>query len=121
MDGAAAANVQEVVPFFGVSDIQESVRYDVDGLGSHVTHRWVDGGHLRWCRLAKGAVALMLQEFAREAHGPRRPAGHLGCRRVARLRVRGRGRHLPGGYGPWHHCVGAAGRQRHVGHLPHRS
>jgi catechol 2,3-dioxygenase-like lactoylglutathione lyase family enzyme len=47
-------NVKQVVPFFGVSDIEESLRYYVDGLGFQMTSKWVDEGKLRWCWLEYG-------------------------------------------------------------------
>jgi lactoylglutathione lyase len=62
-DARNEANVQQSVPFFWVSDIEESVRYYVDGLGFEKTLEWVDGGKLRWCWLQNGGAALMLQEF----------------------------------------------------------
>jgi len=72
------ADVKQAVPFFSVSDIQESVRYYVDGLGFTMTNRWLDGGRLRWCWLQRGGAALMLQEFPQEGHDAWRPAGKVG-------------------------------------------
>jgi lactoylglutathione lyase len=72
------ANVKQAVPFFGVSNIEESVRYYVDGLGFQMTHRWVVEGKLRWCWLQLGGAALMLQEFAREGHDSWVPQGKVG-------------------------------------------
>ena len=72
-DGAAIrteSNVEQAVPFFSVWDIQESLRFYVDGLGFTTTKQWVDKGQLRWCWLELGDAALMLQEFWRE--GPHR-------------------------------------------------
>jgi lactoylglutathione lyase len=63
-----------VVPFFGVSNMEASVRYYVDGLGFEITNRWIDEGKLRWCWLQLGGAALMLQEFGQG----RAPAGKLG-------------------------------------------
>lgn len=62
------ANVEQAVPFFRVSNIEESVRYYVDGLGFEMTKKWIDEGKLRWCWLQLGGAALMLQEFRREGH-----------------------------------------------------
>jgi lactoylglutathione lyase len=56
-------NVEQAVPFFGVSNIEESVRFYVDGLGFEMTKKWTPGGKLRWCWLQLGGAALMLQEF----------------------------------------------------------
>jgi lactoylglutathione lyase len=59
-------NVQQAVPFFMVSKIEESLRYYVDGLGFEMTKKWIDEGKLRWCWLQHGGAALMLQEFRKE-------------------------------------------------------
>jgi catechol 2,3-dioxygenase-like lactoylglutathione lyase family enzyme len=74
-----ATNVKQAVPFFGVSNIEESVRYYVDGLGFEMTRKWVDGGKLRWCWLEHGDAALMLQEFWKEGHHANVPEGKLGA------------------------------------------
>jgi lactoylglutathione lyase len=75
---SAPPNVREAVPFFGVSDMEASVRYYVDGLGFEITLRWEPEGRLRWCRLQHGGAGLMLQEYLTEGHGGRRPEGKLG-------------------------------------------
>ena len=59
-------NVKQAVPFFGVSNIEESVQYYVHGLGFEMTKNWIDEGKLRWCWLELGGAALMLQEFRAE-------------------------------------------------------
>ena len=59
----SATNVRQAVPFFRVSDMEESVRYYVDGLGFTMTKKWIDEGKLRWCWLELGGAALMLQEW----------------------------------------------------------
>lgn len=59
-------NVKQAVPFFGVSDIEASVRYYVDGLGFEMTKNWIDKDKLRWCWLEIGDAAVMLQEFWKE-------------------------------------------------------
>ena len=41
-------NVEQAVPFFSVSDMQESLRYYVDGLGFKMTKKWIDDGVLRY-------------------------------------------------------------------------
>ena len=71
-------NVKQAVPFFGVSSIEESVRYYVDGLGFQMPNKWIDEGKLRWCWLQHGGAALMLQEFWKDGHHEGRPAGKLG-------------------------------------------
>jgi lactoylglutathione lyase len=72
------ANVQQAVPFFGVRDIEASVRYYVDGLGFKMTIDWRPDGKLRWCWLQNGGAALMLQEFRDDGRHDPPPAGKLG-------------------------------------------
>jgi lactoylglutathione lyase len=58
-------NVTQAVPFFMVSNMEESLRFYVDGLGFERTNQWIVEGKIRWCWLQHGAAALMLQEFHR--------------------------------------------------------
>jgi catechol 2,3-dioxygenase-like lactoylglutathione lyase family enzyme len=74
----AETNVEQAVPFFAVSNIEESVGYYVDGLGFTMTRKWIDEGKLRWCWLQHGGAALMLQEFRKEGHDSWTPQGKLG-------------------------------------------
>jgi lactoylglutathione lyase len=74
-------NVQQAVPFFGVTNMEASLRFYVDGLGFQMTKKWTpDGdGRVRWCWLELGAAALMLQEFRKDHHpNSGRPEGKLG-------------------------------------------
>ena len=71
-------NVKQAVPFFAVSNIEESVRYYVDGLGFEMTKKWIDEGKLRWCWLRIGSAALMLQEIWKEGPHAWVPEGKLG-------------------------------------------
>jgi catechol 2,3-dioxygenase-like lactoylglutathione lyase family enzyme len=71
-------NVKQAVPFFGVANIEESVRYYVDGLGFEMTKKWIDEGKLRWCWLQRDDAALMLQEFRKEGHDSWVPKGKVG-------------------------------------------
>ena len=59
-------NIERVVPFLRVRDIQRSHRFYVDGLGFAVKHQWTDDGKLRWSWLTLDDAALMLQEFRTE-------------------------------------------------------
>jgi len=77
-DSNTTANVREVVPFFGVNSIEDSVRYYVDGLGFTMKNNWTPDGKLRWCWLTLGSASLMLQEFWKEGHHAGRPDGKLG-------------------------------------------
>lgn len=76
------ANVKQAVPFFGVTNMEASLRFYVDGLGFTMKHRWIPDraedhpdGRIRWCWLQRGDAALMLQEFL----PARRPKETLGA------------------------------------------
>ena len=71
-------NVKQAVPFFAVSNIEESLRFYVDGLGFEMTLKWIDEGKLRWCWLKLGDAALMLQEFRKEGQDSWSPASKVG-------------------------------------------
>ena len=73
-DAITQANLTQAVPFFGVTDIQASLRFYADGLGFRLTHSWTPDGKLEWCWLQRGPVALMLQEY----RPGNRPDGALG-------------------------------------------
>jgi catechol 2,3-dioxygenase-like lactoylglutathione lyase family enzyme len=67
------ANVKQAVPFSGVTNMESSLRFYVDGLGFKIKHRWVpdvaDGnpeGKIRWCWLQHGDAGIMLQSSSRE-------------------------------------------------------
>jgi catechol 2,3-dioxygenase-like lactoylglutathione lyase family enzyme len=72
------ANVKESVPFFGVSNMEQALRFYIDGLGFAMANKWIDEGKLRWCWLQHGGAALMLQEFRKDGHGSWAPEGKLG-------------------------------------------
>jgi lactoylglutathione lyase len=78
LEAKDAANVKQAVPFFAVSNIEESVRYYVNGLGFEMTYKWIDEGKLRWCWLQRVGGALMLQDFRKEGHDSWVPEGKLG-------------------------------------------
>lgn len=71
-------NVKQAVPFFGVSSMEVSLRFYLDGLGCTMKHQWIDEGKLRWCWLEMGSAALMLQEFRKEGHDSWAPKGPVG-------------------------------------------
>ena len=79
---APAVNVKQAVPFFGVVNMEASLRFYIDGLGFTMSRYWIpDGdGHypseskVRWCWLELGDAAIMLQEFSPS----RRPKEVLG-------------------------------------------
>src|SRR5260370_26224316 len=72
------SNVQQAVPFLWVRDIDQSMRFYVDGLGCRMTNQGVDAGKLRWCWLELGGAALMLQEFWKEGPDRNIPEGSVG-------------------------------------------
>jgi lactoylglutathione lyase len=74
----AAPNVRQAVPFFGITDIEASLRFYVEGLGFTMTHRWAPEGRIRWCWLEHGGAAIMLQEFWKDGQQGGAPAGPLG-------------------------------------------
>jgi lactoylglutathione lyase len=56
-------NVQQVVPFFMITDMEASLRFYVDGLGFTMTNKWTPDGKIRWCWLQLEGAAIMLQEY----------------------------------------------------------
>ena len=71
-------NIKQAVPFFRVSDIKESIRFYVDGLGCEIRDKWEPEGQLRWCWLTLGEAAFMLQEFPTSGHDSWTPSGKVG-------------------------------------------
>jgi catechol 2,3-dioxygenase-like lactoylglutathione lyase family enzyme len=72
------ANVRQAVPFFGVTDIDASLRFYVDGLGFTLINKWEPEGRIRWCMLHLGEVDVMLQEYWKDGRRAGAPAGPLG-------------------------------------------
>jgi len=72
------SNVLQAVPLFGVSNMDASLRFYLDGLGFQMKNKWIDDGKLRWCWLELGNAALMLQEFRRDGHDSWVPKGKVG-------------------------------------------
>src|SRR5215470_1798844 len=66
-----SANVKQAVPFFGVTNMESSLRFYVEGLGFKIKYQWVpdhdehypSDAKIRWCWLELGDAAIMLQEF----------------------------------------------------------
>jgi catechol 2,3-dioxygenase-like lactoylglutathione lyase family enzyme len=67
-----SVNVKQAVPFFGVTNMEASLRFYVDGLGFKMKHSWIPDraedtdGRIRWCWLQLGDAAIMLQKFLPE-------------------------------------------------------
>lgn len=66
-------NVKQAVPFFGITNMDASLKFYLDGLGFKMKHWWIPDrtkdnpdGRIRWCWLELGEAALMLQEFRKE-------------------------------------------------------
>ena len=65
-----SVNVKQAVPFFGVTNMEASLRFYVEGLGFKMKRSWIPNreennpdGRIRWCWLELGETAIMLQEF----------------------------------------------------------
>ena len=76
-----SVNVKQAVPFFGVTNMESSLRFYVDGLGFKMKNSWIPDraedhpdGRIHWCWLELGDAAIMLQEFLPEG----RPKETLG-------------------------------------------
>ena len=78
IEAKTGPNVKQAVPFFSVSNIEQSLRFYVGGLGFEMTNKWIDEGKLCWCWLQLGGAALMLQEFRKEGHDSWVPEGKVG-------------------------------------------
>jgi lactoylglutathione lyase len=72
------SNLQQAVPFLAVSNMENSLRFYVDGLGFAIADSWVEEGTVRWCKLRRGGAALMLQDFRRDGREFWSPDGPLG-------------------------------------------
>jgi lactoylglutathione lyase len=55
-------NIKQAVPFFGVSNMETSLKFYVDGLGFTIQNTWTPRGKIEWCWLQRDGAALMLQE-----------------------------------------------------------
>ncbi|MGA7293047.1 MAG: hypothetical protein WBW53_12465 [Terriglobales bacterium] len=72
-------NVKQAVPFFGVTNMESSLRFYVDGLGFKMTNYWIPDraedhpdGRIRWCCLQLGDAATCFRSSARKiAHTKR--------------------------------------------------
>jgi lactoylglutathione lyase len=71
-------NIQLAVPFFGVKDMDASLRFYVDGLGFSIKKEWTPRGKIEWCWLCRDAVALMLQEPNRSGENYKEAEGTKG-------------------------------------------
>src|ERR1700753_3132714 len=58
----AEQNMRLTVPFFGVTDMEASLRFYVDGLGFKITNQWMPRGKIEWCWLERDRISIMLQQ-----------------------------------------------------------
>ena len=59
---ALKLNVKQAVPFFGVSSMEKSLRFYIDGLGFRMTNSWIAEGRIRWCWPGTGTDRVHVQE-----------------------------------------------------------
>lgn len=59
-------NLWEAVPFFIVSNMENSLQFYCDGLGFSIVLDWTPRGPIEWCRIERDGVALMLQQPRKE-------------------------------------------------------
>ena len=78
LEAETAPNVKQAVPFFAVTNMEESLRFYTEGLGCEMTNKWIDEGKLRWCWLRIGGASLMLQEIWQDGPHAWTPEGKLG-------------------------------------------
>ena len=71
LDQSEDPNLKLTVPFLGVTNIDESLRFYVDGLEFEMTRHWAPEDRIRWCWLERDQVAIMLQEYWKDG----RPGG----------------------------------------------
>jgi lactoylglutathione lyase len=64
---ATKPNVKQAVPFFGITNMDASLKFYAEGLGFNMKLKWIDEGKLRWCWLELGEAAIMLQEYRPES------------------------------------------------------
>ena len=72
------ANIKQAVPFFAISNMENSLRFYVDGLGFEMTQKWIPKDKIEWCYLQRGGGSIMLQEFRKEGPDVRVFEGKLG-------------------------------------------
>ena len=61
-------NVKLAVPLFAVTNMENSLRLYIDGLGFTMHEKWIDDGKLRWCWLYRKGRSI-----ASASNGPLGP------------------------------------------------
>ena len=57
------SNVKQAVPFFMVTNIDDSLNFYIKGLGFTIKHQWEPRGKIEWCWLQLDNASMMLQEY----------------------------------------------------------
>lgn len=114
-------DLQQAVPFFAVSNMQDSLRFYVDGLGFEIADPWEDEGKFRWCRLVRGGATLMVQDFSQGRRYDLVTRRSVGSRGVDHVHLRRRLVGVPAVYRSRTRACFALRGQRHVGHVAARS
>lgn len=61
-------SVNQIVPLLNVEDMTASTAFYVDGLGFQITQEWRPEGELRWCRLQRDGIGIMIQRHPKQRH-----------------------------------------------------
>ena len=56
-------NIQQAVPFFMVTSMNNSLDFYIKGLGFELKNKWEPRGTIEWCWLQIGNASIMLQEY----------------------------------------------------------
>jgi lactoylglutathione lyase len=57
------SNVKQAVPFFMVTNMNNSLDFYINKLGFTVKNQWEPNGRIEWCWLQLDEASIMLQEF----------------------------------------------------------
>lgn len=71
-------NIKQTIPFLAVSNMEDSLRFYVEGLGFEITHKWIPDKKIEWCALRREGALLMLQEFRKTGTDAWVPEGKAG-------------------------------------------
>ncbi len=69
------SNVKQAVPFFMVTNMDNSLSFYVNALGFEVKNNWKPRGTIEWCWLQFDSASLMLQEYRNDPPAERLGAG----------------------------------------------
>lgn len=67
------SNVKQSVPFFMVTNMDNSLNFYIEKLGFTIRNKWEPKGKIEWCWLQLGDASIMLQEYRQNP-----PADKLG-------------------------------------------